>query len=291
MKVGRRLQKSAESLATAASNELCKELVVGFDGGYVRNRHQRPERNFEVIAGKALDRDGHATRFAFATVVLVAVSAISLALQHFGANEATSVTVLTDGDAGLRAIQQQIAPHADHVLDWFHVSMRFTNLKQIAKGVNAIVDGGVRSHALAEIDRPKWRLWNGHTVRGIVGLVHLGQWAKASCFEHIPSLKKLGHTLLETIRYLELNADSMPDYGKRYRAGQRISTGFVESAVNEIIAKRMVKKQQMRWNRYTVQRFLDVRVHVLNGTLEDAFRHWHKGFRPVADQTQQVLSA
>ena len=27
------------------------------------------------------------------------------------------------------------------------------------------------------------------------------------------------HTLLETIRYLELNADSMPDYDKRYRAG------------------------------------------------------------------------
>jgi uncharacterized membrane-anchored protein len=104
-------------------------------------------------------------------------------------------------------------------------------------------------------------------------------------------LKKLAHTLLETIRYLELNADSMPDYGKRYRAGQRISTGFVESAVNEIVAKRMVKKQQMRWNRYTVQRFLDVRIHVLNGTLEDAFRHWHKGFRPVADQTHQVMSA
>jgi len=72
----------------------------------------------------------------------------------------------------------------------------------------------------------------------------------------------------------------MPDYGKRYRAGQRISTGFVESAVNEIVAKRMVKKQQMRWNRYTVQSFLDVRVHVLNATLEDAFRHWHRGFRP-----------
>jgi hypothetical protein len=160
------------------------------------------------------------------------------------ANEATSVTVLTDGDAGLRAIQQQIAPHADHVLDWFHISMRFTNLKQIAKGVNAIVDGVVRSHALAEIDRAKWRLWNGLPERGIVGLVHLGQWAQARCFDHIPCLKKLVHTLLEMIRYLELNADSVPDYGKRYRAGTRISTGFVESAVNEIIAKRMVKKQQ-----------------------------------------------
>ncbi|MHB1712933.1 MAG: ISKra4 family transposase, partial [Acidimicrobiales bacterium] len=292
MKVGRRLQKSAEVLATAASNEPCKELVVGFDGGYVRNRHRRPERNFEVVAGKALDHDGHATCFAFVrNGGSEAVSAVGLALRHCGVNEATSVTVLTDGDAGLRAIHQQVAPQAEHVLDWFHIAMRFTNLQQLAKGINAIVDGGARSHALAEIERAKWRLWNGLAERGIVGLAHLGQWAQAPCFEHIPSLKKLAHTLLETIRYLELNADSMPDYGKRYRAGQRISTGFVESAVNEIVAKRMVKKQQMRWNRYTVQRFLDVRVHVLNGTLEDAFRHWHKGFRPVADQTQLALSA
>jgi hypothetical protein len=85
MKVGRRLQKSAEALATAASNEPCKELIVGFDGGYVRNRHQRPERNFEVIAGKALDRDGHATRFAFVrNGGSIAVTAIGLALQHCG---------------------------------------------------------------------------------------------------------------------------------------------------------------------------------------------------------------
>jgi hypothetical protein len=291
MKVGRRLERSAEALATAASNEPCKELVVGFDGGYVKNRHRWPERNFEVVAGKALDRGGHATRFAFVrNGGSEAVSAVGLALRHCGVNEATSVTVLTDGDAGLRAIHQQVAPHADHILDWFHIAMRFTNLQQVAKGINAVVDGGTRSHVLAEIDRAEWRLWNGLTERGIVGLVHLGQWAQSPCFDHTPSLKKLAHTLLETIRYLELNADSMPDYGKRYRAGQRISTGFVESAVNEIVAKRMVKKQQMRWNRYTVQRFLDVRIHVLNGTLEDAFRHWHKGFRPVADQTQLVLS-
>jgi len=219
------------------------------------------------------------------------LSAIELALQHCGANEATLLTVLTDGDAGLRSIQKRLAPHADHVLDWFHISMRFTNLQQIAKGINAVVDGGVRVHALAEIDRAKWRFWNGHAELGIEALVHLERWAHASHVEHIPSLKKLGHMLLDTIRYLKLNSDSMPDYGKRYRAGRRISTGFVESAVNEIIARRMVKKQQMRWNRYTVQKFLDVRVHVLNGTLEDAFRHWHKGFRPVDDQPPQLLSA
>ena len=58
---------------------------------------------------------------------------------------------------------------------------------------------------------------------------------------------------------------------------------FVESSVNEIIAKRMKmnKKQQMRWNRATVQPFLDVRAATLNETLQDAFRHRYPGFRPA----------
>lgn len=33
-------------------------------------------------------------------------------------------------------------------------------------------------------------------------------------------------------------------------------------------------------NRYTVQPFLTVRVHVLNGTLEEAFRAIDRSFRP-----------
>jgi len=188
MKVGRRLQKSAEILAAATSNEPCKELVVGFDGGYVKNRHRRPERNFEVVAGKALDRDGQATRFAFVrSGGSEAVSAVGLALRHCGVNEATSVIVLTDGDAGLRAIHQQVAPQAEHILDWFHISMKFANLQQLAKGINGFADGGLRRHALAEIEHAKWCLWNGLTEHGIVGLIHLGHWAEARCFEHIPS--------------------------------------------------------------------------------------------------------
>jgi hypothetical protein len=46
-------------------------------------------------------------------------------------------------------------------------------------------------------------------------------------------------------------------YAARRRCGEPISTAFVEGAVNEIVAKRMNKKQQMRWNRATVQPFLD----------------------------------
>ena len=292
MKVGRRLQKSAEVLATSSSNEPARKLVVGLDGGYVRNRHQRPERNLEVVAGKALNGEGNTTRFAFVrNGGSEAMSAVGLAMRQCGVTETTSITVLTDGDAGLRAVHQQVTPEAEHVLDWFHIAMKFTNLQQLAKGVDALTDGGVRSHALAELERAKWRFWNGRRKRGLIGLVHLMQWARAQCFDYIPSLKKLEAALSDMIRYLELNADSMPNYGKRYRAGQRISTGFVESAVNEIVAKRMVKKQQMRWNRHTVQSFLDVRIHVLNGTLENALRLWHQGFRPIAEPLQVAASA
>jgi hypothetical protein len=39
----------------------------------------------------------------------------------------------------------------------------------------------------------------------------------------------------------------------------------------------------MRWSKPTLPPFLDVRTAVLNGTLEDAFRHRHHGFRPAND--------
>jgi hypothetical protein len=73
-------------------------------------------------------------------------------------------------------------------------------------------------------------------------------------------------------------------YAARRRRGEPISTAFVESAVNEIVAKRMNKKQQMRWNRMTVQPFLDVPITVLNGTLENVLRHRYPGFRPANDE-------
>jgi hypothetical protein len=44
------------------------------------------------------------------------------------------------------------------------------------------------------------------------------------------------------------------------RCGERISTGFVESTINQLIAKRFVKKQQMRWTPRGAHLLLQVRV-------------------------------
>jgi len=47
--------------------------------------------------------------------------------------------------------------------------------------------------------------------------------------------------------YLTNNRAFIPNYGERYRKGKIISTGFTESAVNQVVSNRFVKRQQMRW--------------------------------------------
>ena len=99
----------------------------------------------------------------------------------------------------------------------------------------------------------------------------------------VAGVDKLRQHVAELLGYLERNEAALVHYAARRRRGEPIATSFVESAVDEIIAWRMAKAQQMRWSRATVPPFLDVRTAVLNGTLEAAFRHCHPGFRPAND--------
>jgi hypothetical protein len=41
----------------------------------------------------------------------------------------------------------------------------------------------------------------------------------------------------------------------------------------------MIKKQQIRWNRWTEQHFLDVRIAVLNKTLGSSFKRRYPAFQ------------
>ena len=59
--------------------------------------------------------------------------------------------------------------------------------------------------------------------------------------------------------YISNNASYIPNYGERWHNGEAISTGFVESTVNQVISKRFVKKQQMRWTPKGAHLLLQVR--------------------------------
>ena len=103
-----------------------------------------------------------------------------------------------------------------------------------------------------------------------------------------PALNVSSAHVSELFGYLERNQDALVHYATRRRRGEPISTAFVESAVNEIVAGRMNKKQQMRWNRMTVQPFLNVRTAVLDGRLEDAFRRRYRAFAPRMMKGQKL---
>ena len=92
------------------------------------------------------------------------------------------------------------------------------------------------------------------------------------------------------INYIMNNAANIPNYGERYRYGERISTGFVESTVNQVVSKRFVKKQQMRWTRRGAHLLLQVRTDVLNDELDSTFQKWFPNFRQITPEEQKLAA-
>jgi hypothetical protein len=285
------VQPNVTTTAKPATPRLGEPVVVGLDGGYVRSRPRQDERHFEVIAGKVIGAQGGQSRFAFArNSPAIASGAFKQALAMAGVTADTPATVLCDGDAGLWRLQREALPNATVVLDWWHAAVRFEHALQAARGLSA-ADARLTAEAVRGLERAKWRLWHGRWPGCRHKLAALCRWARRTSIRGMAGTGRLEHHVGELLAYLERNQGALVHYAARRRNGEPISTAFVESAVNEIIAKRMNKKQQMRWNRATVQPFLDVRTAALNDTLEDAFGRRYPGFRPANGDEVVTLAA
>lgn len=77
-----------------------------------------------------------------------------------------------------------------------------------------------------------------------------------------------------------LNSAFIPNYGERYGHGEAISSSLAESTVNEIVSRRMAKKQQMIWTQKGAHLLLQVRTKTLNNEIRDSFKNWY----PKMDQ-------
>ena len=98
---------------------------------------------------------------------------------------------------------------------------------------------------------------------------------------HSAKTWQLVKAVAEFRTYIQNNAHLIPNYGERYRHVERISTGFVESTVNQVISKRFCKKQQMAWTPRGAHLLLQIRTRVLNSDWEAIFRAWYPGFRAI----------
>lgn len=287
-------------------------LAVGLDGGSVRARRgatgEQSSSLFEVIAGKSIlafrrddpeDVPPSSKCFALVRSVDPAPKRRLAALLHAqGLQAGQQVTIFSDGGDTVRALPAALLPEAEHILDWFHVTMRITVLQQCARGL-------LKAKALASdrrtldqrVESVKHYLWHGNTGSALEGLADLGEdlesWEYDEEGEPQPRSDSDGAARMrkyvrELATYIRNNASSIVNYGERYRNGERISTGFVESAVNQVVSKRLVKKQQMQWTPDGAHLLLQVRTSVLNNEWEATFRTWYPRFRPA--QTEVVVT-
>ena len=287
------MQAHADEVAGRPAVQATGPVVVGLDGGYVRDRHRNEGRRFEVVAGKVIRADDAQHRFAFVRDGRVPASeAFRQALAAAGVGANTPATVLCDGDAGLWRLQREVLPNATVVLDWWHAAVRFEHALQAARSLGAgTADIRVAGTAVRGLERAKWRLWHGNWPGCRRRLAALCRWAGRKGVREMAGADRLRRQVAGLLGYLERNEAALVPCAARRQRSEPIATSFVESAVDEIIAWRMTKKQQMRWNRATVQPFLDVRTAVLNGTLEDVFRCRHPGLRPANDDRRPTAMA
>jgi hypothetical protein len=250
-------------------------LTVGIDGGYV---HARAGKNrkagwFEVIIGKSMQDEHEPKRFGFvAKYDANPRRRLYEMLKKQGLQMNQDITFLSDGGDTVRDLQLYLSPQAEHVLDWFHITMRLTVMQQLAKNIpkNDCVN------PTEEIERIKWYLWHGNVFRALKTTESL-LFFSTEDFEEKPNSNehKLFRQLEDFYSYIKNNSCLIPNYGNRYYYGEVISSAFVESAINEVVTKRMVKKQQMRWTQKGAHLLLQVRIQTLNNELRQSFCRWY----------------
>jgi hypothetical protein len=163
--------------------------------------------------------------------------------------------------------------------------MRLTVMLQAAKGLEETIRESEEEYPLREpvlemLERIKWYLWHGNVFQALKHIDDLEQDLDAAAFAGADERpRKLLKAVEEFHSYVDNNRDFIPNYGERFRQGEAISTAFVESTVNQVISKRMAKRQQMQWSQRGAHLLLQCRTRVLNEELEEIFRGWYPQLR------------
>ena len=204
------------------------------------------------------------------------------------------ITFLTDGGDTVRNLASDMSPCAEHVLDWFHLTMRLTVLGQYAKGLAHHDDE--EAHAIErELKRIKGYLWNGNHREALACIDGLAN--DLDDLEDVPTtypwIRAFRKGVDEFHTYVRRNAHTIPNYAERHRYGERVSTAFAESTVNAVVGKRFAKRQQTRWSKRGAHLMLQTRTRVLDDTLRTKFQSWYPGLFHVrtADHSEHDLAA
>ena len=144
--------------------------------------------------------------------------------------ENQQVVFMFDGGEDVRQVQEYLHPNSEHILDWFHITMRVTVLQQQTKALQAEATGG--DGVSKQIDSVKHLLWHGNVAEAPERLASLFLGLDLMRKRSAPA-EKLAAGIAEFETYIRNNRESIPKFGERYRQGETISTAFVESTINQ----------------------------------------------------------
>ena len=252
-------------------------LIIDLNGCYVHaaDQRSRTEGWFEVIVGKSLaTEDRTAKCFGFVSRYDPEPERrLAAWLDGLGLQEDQPVTFLSDGGDTVRELPIGVRPGSEHLLDWFHITMRLTGMNRLAKGVREADQPELSGDLEEMLEHLKGNLWHGKVPRALEILDELAYVLDVE--DGSPEHRKLLKAVRAFEAYVANHRAFIPNYGERYRQKKPISTGFTESPVNQVVSKRFVKKQQMRWTEAGAHLLLQIRVQVLNGDWRATLSRWY----------------
>lgn len=255
--------ENRQQLELNMPDDPASEFVFNVDTAHIPLVRHEFGRTFEAVIGHC-GRGGRGSSpgpvFAFEGTRAEELKATAtLALRKQGDADRGDITVISDGEECLKRLSGMMPQPATHILDWFHIAMKIQPLAQLAATAP-------KTFALLgdKVERIKWRLWNGQVGRALSLMTEVR--SDLSKQEASSIWDTRANKNLETLQtYIRRNKGSVVNYGARYRSRARIATSPAEATVNRLVAKRFVKKQQMRWSRSGVHYLLKARAAVLNG--------------------------
>ena len=132
------------------------------------------------------------------------------------------VVFLSDGGDTVRSLQHYLSPESEHLLDWFHITMRLTVMKQMTKGVitelaaqkkpqkevDESENADVPARLLKQLESIKWHLWHGNVTEALARIHDVDD--DLEIWEENPTnKKKLLKLVCEFENYIRANCSDL----------------------------------------------------------------------------------
>ena len=239
-------------------SKAAKELVAVIDGGHLKSK-DKESLSFEAMIATIYRPenirkiDKHHNEITQKTSVGSALSDSQKTIKQLvlnacfkeGSNaQVTKLTCLTDGANNCWSITSSLQPYCKeliNVLDWFHITKRFTIIN------NRITDVDFKN----KLDKVKWFLWHGEAESALTRLTSLQSKIND---------EKLISDFQELYEYILRNQKYIVNYQERQTANLPFTSTIAESSVNELINTRQKNNKKMQWSREGAHNVLQIRA-------------------------------